>query len=467
MKGNIPRAGPKYRLGMYFETIHNLPCFDNDMRHDEGGYTSYWETDTEVDSDLGNFIFNNVSGDSASLICIDDAVDITSIRERQMEAITRPKQSHPPHYKLEQSRSFPQYPAGTDSRSLECSMDSKHSSHRSRHSHHSGSDGSYDQPPPVPPPRKTTAGTTADEFVDHTYETLDDCQDDYLAHQIYVSKGSDGSRGSAAKPPSTEDAESDHLSNKEEEYGGNTMQDRIACSGSGAKPRSSSLHLSKTRESSFVHKQRRKMSDPSTCRKRRMEKVGVKGGYPAPVKGFPTGATEDYGGEYFSQPIGGYHSPDHNTSGSGSPVGQREAMASSPDRRRISGSQKFNPQPKKSGGVAAPAPAQPLVIKHKGKTYFVPVVDQKLEKELEKRSKTNNPTVSVKKHHFNNSLAARPAGARGLSTLTSANRTHRSPASPPKVEPTDCASPNKRKGSSSFKSPPHANTKQVTHYGVL
>jgi len=123
MKGAIPRAGPKYRLGMYFETIHNLPRFD-DMRQDEDGYTSYWETDTEVDSDLGNFIFNNVSGDSASVICIDDAVDIVSIRERQLEAITQSKQSRP-HYKLEQDRSSPMSP--TEDRSLGCSTDSKRS----------------------------------------------------------------------------------------------------------------------------------------------------------------------------------------------------------------------------------------------------------------------------------------------------------------------------------------------------
>ena len=476
MKGNIPRAGPKYRLGMYFETIHNLPSFDNDSWcYDDGGYTSYWETDTEVDSDLGNFIFNNVSGDSASLICIDDTVDIVSIRKRQQEAIALSKHCQP-HYKLEQNRMSPSTPS--DDRSLECSIDSKNSS-RSRQSHRSGSDGSYDQPPPVPPPRKSkalaTAAAVTDEFEDHTYETLDDCREDFVAHNqemIYISKGSEGSRGSresGLKPASTEDAESDRLSsNKGGEDCGRKTPDRNA-SGGGAKPRSNSLHLNKTRES-LNYRQRRKMSDPSTSRKRRSEKVASKGsGYPAPMKGFPTGVSEEYV-EYLSQPVGGCHSPDrNNTSGSGSPVGQRDITVASPERRKTSGgAQKSNTIPNHLNlkkGVASTT--QPLVIKHKGKTYFVPVVDQKLEKELEKKSKTNNPTVSIKRHHFS-SHSSRPNGVHGLSALTSAGHTYRSPASPPKVEPTDCASPNKRKGTTSFKSPPHtASTKQVTHYGVL
>ena len=483
MKGAIPRAGPKYRLGMYFETIHNLPHFDNDMCRDEGGYTSYWETDTEVDSDFGNFIFNNVSGDSASLICIDDAVDIVSIRERQLEAITRSNKSHP-HYKLEQSRSSPLSP--TEDHSLGCSTDSKRLSNRSRRSHHSGSDESYDQPPPVPPPRRTSPlATGPDEFVDHTYETLDDCQEDYLAHQqemIYVSKGSDGSggsRGSAAKPASLEDAGSDHIpGNKAEECCRRSPEQSpgAAATGGVAKPRSNSLHLSKTKDLSSIYRQRRKMSDPSTCRKRRAEKVGSKGsGYPAPMKGFPVGVAEDYTEHLSQQPISGSHSPDqNNTSGSGSPVvGARGTVVASPDhRRKASGGQKSSGNTHSHShhkkNSAAAAAAQPLVIKHKGKTYFVPVVDQKLEKELEKRSKSNNPTVAIKKHHFS-SHAPRANAAHGQqSMLASSGHSHRLPASPPKVEPSDIASPNKRKAPTMpFKSPPHASAKQVTHYGVL
>jgi len=310
---------------------------------------------------------------------------------------------------------------------------------------------------------------------------------------IYVSKGSDGSggsggsRGSAAKPASLEDAGSDHIpGNKAEECCRRSPEQSpggAAAISGGAKPRSNSLHLSKSaKDFSSIHRQRRKMSDPSTIKRKRAEKVGSKGsGYPAPVKGFPTCVAEEYAMDRLSQQqVNGSHSPDqNNTSGSGSPVvGARGTAVASPDHRRkslggqkSSGNTHSHSHHKKSSpaaaAAAAAAAAQSLVIKHKGKTYLVPVVDQKLEKELEKRSKTNNPTVTVKKHHFN-SHASRANASHGQSVLTSSGHFHRLPASPPKVEPTDIASPNKKKvPTMAFKSPPHANTKQVTHYGVL
>lgn len=464
MKGIIPRAGPKYRLGMYFETIHNLPSFDDIFCHDEEGYTSYWETDTDMDSDLGNFVFNNITGDSASLICLDDTTDLLAFRKRQQDAISSTKCQ--PHYKLEQNRTSPTSPS--EDHQLERS-DSKHSSH-SRQSHRSGSDGTYDHPPPVPPPRRPTMTATSTEFEDHTYETLDDCHDGYLAHQgdmIYVSKGSDGSRdshGSTAKPASNNDAESDHISSGKgaEDCGGKYL-DRNGCSGCGdssSKPRSMSLQ-SKARES-VNYRQRRKMSDPSsTSRKRRSDKVASKGsGYPAPVKGFPAGLAQEYV-EYLSQPTGGHLSPERNHTGSpvASPC-QREIATGSPDRRNSDPQKSRTAQQYKKTPTSTALP-QPLVIKHKGKTYFVPVVDQKLERELEKRSRTNNPTVSIR-HQAIGSLRSRP---NGIVAVPGVN--HRPHASPPKVEPSDCAAPNKKK-SSSYKSPQHtANPKQVTHYGVL
>lgn len=67
----IPRAGPKFRLGMYFETIHELPEFDAIKDPDEG-YPSCWETDTDFDDETGSFLFASLDGDSASVICLDE-----------------------------------------------------------------------------------------------------------------------------------------------------------------------------------------------------------------------------------------------------------------------------------------------------------------------------------------------------------------------------------------------------------
>ena len=464
MKGNIPIAGPKYRLGMYFETIHNLNSFDV-MRHDEGGYTSFWETDTEADSELGNFIFNNVSGDSASLICLDDTIDLLALRKCHRDVLSSTKCQ--PHYKLEQNRTSP-----SEDRMLDRSIDNKHSSH-SRQSHRSGSDGTYDLPPPVPPPRRqaTTANTTNIDFEDHTYETLDDCYDDYMMHQdemIYISKGSDDYQGHGCEPKqvSNDDTESDQLSSpKEDNYGGKSPIRNVGSGGSSYKPKST-----KTREPSSF-RQRRKVDESTKCRKRRAEKVACKdNGYPVPVKGFPAGVAEEYA-DYLALPMSLQHSPERNHSpGSASPIAphpcQRDITSGSHDRRRNCDAQKssnlqhnHNSQSKRTTAIALP-----LVIKHKGKTYLVPVVDKKLEKELEKRSRTNNPTVS--KYQTIGPSMSRSNGIYSGSTITGASNIHRLHVNPAKVDQSEYVSPHKRKPSS--KSLIHTtSTKQVTHYGVL
>jgi hypothetical protein len=75
----LPRAGPKYRLGMYFDTIHEIPEFDAVQ---ESGYQSFWETDTEIqtDDEGGSFIFSKIDGDSASMICIDEEQAVELIK---------------------------------------------------------------------------------------------------------------------------------------------------------------------------------------------------------------------------------------------------------------------------------------------------------------------------------------------------------------------------------------------------
>ena len=442
LKENIPKAGPKYRLGMYFETIHNLPCFDDVTHHEDGGYTSYWETDTEVDSDFGNFIFNNVSGDSASLICIDETIDLLALHKRREQIISESK----PHYKLEQCSSVAKSPSPDSP--LERSFDSKRSSHsqHSKRSRNSGSDGIFNIPPPVPPPRRPTITT---DFQDHTYETLDDCKEDYLAHQdaIYISKGSEDSRGSqdsTAKPVINGiEAESDRSSNSK---------------GAGGAAVKSSPVYSKLRTfsskspelgDSLNYRQNRKMSDPSSVagRKRRSEKVASKGcNYPPPIKGFPAGMPSDYV-DYTTaslHPCCQERSQQQHTSASPTASPCQRGCTVSPETRTRNG---FDNQ-KMAGKKRAP----PLIIKHKGKTYMVPVVDAKLQKELEKRSKLDNPSVLIKEGNVYRSY--------------SFTHTQRSYASPPQMEPCEHALSHKNRRNST-KSTAQKTTKQVTHYGIL
>lgn len=433
LKGNIPRAGPRYRLGMYFETIHNLPCFDEVTQYEDTGYTSYWETDTEVDSEFGNFIFNNVSGDSASVICIDDTVDLNALRKRHEEIVAQSR-SHP-HYKLEQSSSSASSPT---EHPLERSFESKHTihSHRSR----SASEGMCQSPPPVPPRRPSV---TAIDPQDHTYETLDDCKEEYRTHQIYISKASDDSRGSqdsTAKPVSNDEAEFTHPSMSKQAEGASVKSP--VC----GKPRSSSLQSPKSPECPN-YRQRRKLSEPSaqllSTRKRRQERVSSKvPNHPPPIRGFPSGVSEDYA-EYLATSV---------STERRSPMCAPSSPAASPCQRGFTSSNSTeSPKVKKTA---------PLVIKHKGKTYFVPVVDSKLQKELEKKSKAENPSVTI-----------RQVGASRTSGNASNHHsvhTHRSFASAPKVDATDQAAPHRRRNSSLSKSSPHkVASKQVTHYGVF
>ncbi len=411
---------------MYFDTIHDVPRFDEVINQD--GYTSYWETDTEVDSDFGNFIFNNVSGDSASMICIDDTIDLLALQKRNEQLISK---SRSPHYKFEQSHSEATSPSSDDP--LERSYESKQSYHSQR-SFHSRLDGTSNVPPPVPPPRKQNL--TAAEFQEHTYETLDDCKKEYQ-HQIYISKGSDGSRGShdsTAKPVSNDEADSDRSSNSKGAEGA------VSKSPGFRKPRSSSLQNSE----SVSYRQNRKVSEPSLqSRKRRLDKVSAKNNYPPPTKGFPTavGVSENQVDHVTCCP-----SPERrNTCAPIVYPNHPRGYTASPERR-------YSSEIPNNKSNSFPRKAAPLIIKHKGKTYMVPVIDKKLQKELEKKSKLDNPTVIM--HGV-------------LRTNSTASNFQRSHASPPKVESSDHAYSHRRKSNNKPSSSPQKLSKQVTHYGVL
>lgn len=492
MKGHIPKAGPKYRLGMYFHTIHDLPSFD-DVIHD-GGYTSYYETDTEVDSDLGNFIFNNVGGDSASLICIEEAIDTLALRKRQEETKQQHHHQHQ-HYRLEQDHApntnttptyrlehghspttMPNSPVERHHIERKPSLSRSTSSSSSQHYRklrysESNRDTSDVSPPPVPPPRRSSSTPSATaEFQDHTYETLDDCKDDYFDHhhhhhhnhhhhEVYVSKGSDDSHDSTARPVH-DDVDSNHSGSSGKQH---TAEGAAVKYKEGKTTRGSSFSVIQDLSEAVNYRQRRKMTDPTPLqRKRRSEKVASKNSHPPPMKGFPAGVPDGY--MEYPLPM----SPDRRSPMTTCVVPSPPIIATpsargqiaSPERRQQQPPEQQQQQQKSSQPIKKPAP---LVIKHKGKTFLVPVLDQKLQKELDRRTKMENPSVSLKQGPWSSALAR-----------SSANSNGRSYASPPKMEPSDQAAPHKKRSSNNVSSsaakPPAASqkpSKQVTHYGVF
>lgn len=438
LKDKVPRAGPKYRLGMYFETIHDLPEFD-EVCIPEEGYSSYWETDTEIDDELGNFIFSNVAGDSASVICIDEAMDLLAIREQQQQLIDGSTE-------LEQ-----QLHQSQEEHFLERSTESKRSSssRQSRRSHHSGSDGTYEGPPPPPlPPRRPgtfTSTVTTNSAQDHVYETLDDCKEDYEAEMaIYISKASDGSREStdSTAKPATVDDESERSVDK-------GAQDTSRSPTKLVKHRSMS-HPQPPEGVQFRH--RRKLSEGETLsrkKKHHSSEVAPKSNFPPPIKGYnsPLGIPQDYA-EYMALP-----------------------NLSSSSNRRLS-----HDNGRKNSHSSERPPS--LIIKHKGKTFIIPVLDKKLKQKLEKskqhstqmRLRTLPPCSSLPKHTTLNTLSRSNSAC--SASVYQTNNISRSHASPPKMEPAEQASSHKRRGkqtaqpSGQAQGPAHAS-KQVIHYGVV
>ena len=450
LKENIPRAGPKYRLGMYFDTIHNLHEFDDVRQPSEDGYTSYWETDTEVDEELGNFIFSNVTGDSASVLCIDEAMDLLAIREKQKRLQQQRLFESEAQIKYEQEhRHLTQSFSQPDEHILERSHESKRSSslRQSRRSHHSGSDGTYDTPPPIPPPRRTS--TLTDDFQDHTYETLDDCKDDYHAHleAIYISKASEDSRGSsdsAAKPVNDDDGGESDRSSRSASKSPHQLYSKLR-----------SYSIPQSPDGGVNFRQRRKLSEPVDPdyiqRKRRSQKVMPKQtSFPPPIKGYQlTEACAEYSTIL---------PPSERIPPTWVPASpERHNGVVSPERRG---------EIRKASSMRQPHRPPSLFIKHKGKTFLIPVVDSRLQQRLEKvKGPPQVRTYSTLPRHnatLNTSAALKQNNTSLPSNLIHSTRSH---ASPPKM---DCehASSHKRKNSKTTNNQGIA-PKQVTHYGVL
>lgn len=149
-KDVLPRAGPKYRLGMYFDTIHEIPEFDA-VIDPEGGYQSTWETDTELQTDrddYGSFIFSNLDGDSASVVCIEE--------DEAAELIERFNLKHRTALSASPSRQPPRQQAVVGDITLS-----------------SSSSSSSRQNPEV------TYDRVDGEYNDHVYESIDDCVEEY------------------------------------------------------------------------------------------------------------------------------------------------------------------------------------------------------------------------------------------------------------------------------------------------
>ena len=413
----------------------------------EEGYSSYWETDTEIDGELGNFIFSNVTGDSASVICIDEAMDLLAIREQRQHLIDAGAD-------LEQ-----QLHQSQGEHFLERSTESKRSSssRQSRRSHHSGSDGTYEGPPPPPlPPRRPSTVTTTDSAQDHIYETLDDCKEDYEAEMaIYISKASDGSREStdSTAKPATVDDESDRSAGK-------GARDASRSPTKLVKHRSMS-HPQPPEGVRFRH--RRKLSEGETLnrkKKHHSSEVAPKSNFPPPVKGYnlPSGIPQDYA-EYMALPN----------------------LPSSSNRRLTHENSR-----KESHDTERPPS---LVIKHKGKTFIIPVLDKKLKQKLEKskqhstqmRLRTLPPCGSLPKHTTLNTLSRSNSAC--SASVYQTNTVSRSHASPPKMAPAEQASSHKRRGKQAAQHIGQAQgpivqaqgpigqaqgpSKQVIHYGVV
>ena len=367
LKSRIPRAGPKYRLGMYFETIHDLSEFEDVHEPAEDGYSSYWETETEFESELGNFIFNNVTGDSASVICIDEAMDLLAMREQQQQMKLEMQEARRKATTSENAGDdlAKLGPGDLEEYTFNQPADDKRSGGASRHSHHSGSDGTYDGPQPVPIHTTHIVATPLPDEPDsnkedHIYETLDACQDHHF--QVYISKGSEDSQQYSAATFGAGKAATATAG-----HGSDNDSDKSTSRKNGASAKSSSFKgvFGKSRHQSFEQATALLKKEKQALKKKTSLDSHERGAQVAPKQ--------------YPGPIKGY--------------GTDKPSPSSPCKR--SSQEKinsFSPTGTNSSHNSIPPS---LIIKHKGKTYVIPVVDRKRDA----KSKQSNSSGSKRVHN--------------------------------------------------------------------
>ena len=361
---------------MYFETIHDLSDFEEVHGPSEDGYSSCWETETEFDSELGNFIFHNVTGDSASVICIDEAMDLLAMREQQQQMQLQIEEARRRKAVCENvgAELGKLGPGDLEYTFDQQQADDKRSGGASRHSHHSGSDGTYDGPQQAPIHHHTTIVATPlpDEPVeckeDHIYETLDACQDHHF--QMYVGKGSTGSqsanlRYSAAttstSPPKVPPGHgSDNDSDKSAGRRHPPVKSPSFKSLFGVKSRTCQQSVEQQQQSgvAVAPPKREKLN----LKKKNSLDSNVRGAqvapkhYPGPLKGY------------------GLDKPHH--------------LYKRSSQEKIINSSSSN-SPASSQNSVPPS----LVIKHKGKTYIIPVVERKKEGKAKQQSSSGSKRV--------------------------------------------------------------------------
>jgi hypothetical protein len=352
---------------MYFETIHDLSEFEDvHGPAEEDGYSSYWETETEFESELGNFIFNGVTGDSASVICIDEAMDLLAMREQQQQMQLQMEETR---RKATSENVGGSDLAKLDPRDLEeytfnQPADDKRSGGASRHSHHSGSDGTYDGPQQAPVHTTRIVAMPLpdkpDSTEDHIYETLDACQDHHF--QVYISKGSTGtgSHQYSAAATFVPAKASGHGSDNDSDKSSSRKHGAPAAKSSSFKSAvfGKSRHQSLEQATALPRKEKQSLKKRSSLDSHERGAQVAPRQYPGPIKG--------YGAE---KP--GLSSPCKRSS--------QEKMTSSSSPAGTSSSQNSAPPS--------------VIIKHKGKTYIIPVVEKKREGRSKQGSSSNSKRV--------------------------------------------------------------------------
>ena len=422
---------------MYFETIHDLSEFE-EVHGPEDGYSSCWDTETDFDSELGNFIFHNVTGDSASVICIDEAMDLLAMRDEQQQMKLQMEEARRKGAGEETGGDLAKLgPGDYEEYTFDQQSDGKRSGGASRHSHHSGSDGTYDGPQRTPFHTTHMAASSPDEpdlKEEHIYETLDACQDHHF-HVYIGSKASADSQHSTAKQPG-------HASDND--------------SDKTPSVRKSSPTKSTSFRSMFAKNRTTSLEQATTLPKR--EKLKKKTSLDSQERGVQIAPKQ------YSVPLKGYTT---------------EKPTPPPLPKRLS-QEKMNPSASSptSRGSTHNAAVPSLVIKHKGKTYIIPVKETKKEGKS-KQTGSNSKRV----HNVLCTTKSSPLSCANYQPPTTATVTNGSPgATPKKLTSHQVTQPDAHDGVSGSrrrKSHPQPNgsiapstrhstaMNTVTHYGML
>ena len=299
---------------------------------------------------------------------------------------------------------------------------------------HTGSDRMHDRPGEAFAPEDSNPA-------EHIYETLDDCGEQYV---LYIAKGSDGSSGDTPAKPSSD------------------VSERSDGSGKPKLPKQNSLPGSQEQSDEVQGYERRKSEGDLLRKKKRCCTEKADNGVAPKLPNRPSRVsnTSADSAEYAAIP------------------------AASVERRH---SCKKGAVAQATAATEQPTAPQSLVIKHKGKTYLIPVVETKEAKaeksgkhqQQSKKQSRSNPnslprqtvvSVAVPPQMMVAGVTLRPM-SRSESAAFNTCAYQSSTALPISIK-TDHTSPHRRKVHkqhtvSSISQHTNIQTAQVTHYGVL